>query len=119
MRARALPSEIATLAFALACSPLGGCARLPALAIAGRLHVVTEPHAAAQSMAVIVGCGWQLERDAVARVNASANEPPPGVAANEELPGVGCVDEALCAWQRSAELGAAQVLLPMTEETRP
>jgi hypothetical protein len=36
-----------------------------------------------------------------------------------EVKDVGCTDEALCAWQRRAELGAAQVLLPMTEEVAP
>ena len=116
MRAQALLlTGTATLAFALELAT--GCARLPALAIAGRLQVVTEPHAAAQSMAVIVGCGWKLERDVVTRANAS--EPPPGATQSLQLESVGCSDEALCAWQRTAELGAAQVLLPMTEEVVP
>jgi hypothetical protein len=123
MRAHARPptrSAARWLALPLAVvvsGPLTGCARLPALAIAGRLRVVTEPHAAAESMAVIVGCGWKLERDVVARDHAS--EPPPRGAQSLEVKEVGCTDEALCAWQRRAELGAAQGVLPMAEEVAP
>jgi hypothetical protein len=123
MRAHARPptrSAARWLALPLAVvvsGPLTGCARLPALAIAGRLRVVPAPHAAAETLAVMGGCGWTLVRDVVARDHAS--EPPPGVAQSMEVKDVGCTDEALCAWQRRAELGAAQVLLPMTEEVAP
>lgn len=115
MLAHAPHAPLAALVLLLALSHVAtGCARLPALAIAARLRVATEERAAAQSMALIVGCGWKLERDSVAR--ARAGEPPPGATPGVQIESVGCAEPTLCAWQRAAELGAAQVLLPMAEE---
>jgi hypothetical protein len=112
---RLLALPLVTCSLAL---PLAGCARLPALAIGARLRVVTEERAAAQSAALIVGCGWKLERDAVTRARAGEPPPesPPGATPDGELRDTRCADPSLCAWQRAAELGAAQALLPLAEE---
>jgi len=100
-------------------SPLAaGCGRLPVVAIGGRMRVVTHEHTAAQSLALIVGCGLALERAPVV-LRAEPGEPPPGVPAQIDAHATTCTDSALCRWQYAAELGAAQVLLPLAEEDTP
>ena len=113
------PTLLRSLALVLSSlSPLAvGCGRLPALAIGGRMQVVTHEHAAAQSLALIVGCGFALERETVVR--AEPSELPPGVPAEVDVQATRCTDATLCRWQQGAELGAAQVLLPLAEEERP
>ena len=111
---RGVPGSASMLACSFALVSLTGCGRLPVLAIGGRMRVVTHEHAAAQSLALIVGCGFALERAPVLR--AEPSEPPPSVPAEVDAHAARCTDAALCRWQQVAELGAAQLLLPLAEE---